>query len=93
LQRNTFKALVSSSGSLKEEMVIAQDSVAGDFVKPNLQKALDKMGSVLKVADASCNLDKWAFATGKITFLSRPMAMIVASTLASVQDVRQDIGL
>lgn len=45
----------------KKKMVIALDSVAGDFVKPTTQKALDKMGSVLKAVDASCNLDEWAF--------------------------------
>lgn len=45
----------------KKKMVIALDSVAGDFVKPTTQKALDKMGSVLKAVDVSCNLDEWAF--------------------------------
>jgi len=33
---------------LPKKMVIALDSAASDFVKPTTQKALDKMGSVLK---------------------------------------------
>ena len=45
----------------KKKMVIALDSVAGDFVKPTTQKALDKMGSVLKAVDTCCNLGEWAF--------------------------------
>ena len=33
-----------------------------------------------------------SFATAKRTFLSRPMAMIVVSTLARKQDVLQGVG-
>ena len=33
-------------------MVIALDSIAGDFLKPTMHMALNKMGSVLEAIDA-----------------------------------------
>ena len=45
----------------KKKVVIVLDSLAGDFVKPTTQNALNKMGSVLKDVDPSCNMDEWDF--------------------------------
>lgn len=45
----------------KKKLVTVLESIAGDFVKPTTQKALNKMGSVLKELDPKCNLEEWAF--------------------------------
>ena len=47
--------------ALPKKVVIVLDSLAADFVKPTTQNALNKMGSVLKDVDPSCNMDEWDF--------------------------------